>query len=160
MAIQWLHNSTGIPTVVERRGDEYVTYSFGHVATLITYIALAFDQFSGMYRGSSKQPDYFLRVDTDPSPRIIVESGWSESFPHLRNDKDLWLLGDPSVVLVILLRWTAISNGRIKGCAEVWRRDALGSLVSCTMVIICLSQTHDRKLIFIRVSSHPPRHYP
>ncbi|KAL5355592.1 hypothetical protein BJX96DRAFT_170819 [Aspergillus floccosus] len=98
-------------------------------------VGTTFDQFSGVYKASSKQPDHYLRIDTDPSPRIIIESGWSESFPHLRHDKDLWMLGDPSVVLVILLRWTAISNGRIKGCAEVWRRDAVGSLISNTMSI-------------------------
>lgn len=37
-------------------------------------------------------------MDTNPSPHRIVESGWSESFPHLRHDKDLCLLGDLSVV--------------------------------------------------------------
>lgn len=29
---------------------------------------LAFDNFSGVYQGSVKQPDHFLRVDTDPEP--------------------------------------------------------------------------------------------
>jgi hypothetical protein len=52
---------------------------------------LAFDHFSGAYQGSIKQPDHYLRVGTDPESRIVVESGWSESFPHLRNDKNLWL---------------------------------------------------------------------
>ncbi|KAI9373409.1 hypothetical protein BJX61DRAFT_533174 [Aspergillus egyptiacus] len=89
------------------------------------YIVLAFDQFSGIYR-----------VDTDPLPRIILESGWSASFPSLREDKDVWLLGDPSVVLVMLLQWTAVSNGRVKDCAEVWRRDTLGSRVSSTVSIL------------------------
>ncbi|KAE8154410.1 hypothetical protein BDV25DRAFT_135844 [Aspergillus avenaceus] len=98
-------------------------------------VGTTFDHFSGIYRGSVKQPDHFLRVDTDPGPRIVVESGWSESFSHLQQDKDLWLQGSLSVVLVILLRWSALSCGRIKGTAEIWRRDTTGNLCSTTMAI-------------------------
>ncbi|KAG2019569.1 hypothetical protein GB937_005118 [Aspergillus fischeri] len=51
-----------------------------------------------MQQRSVKQPDRYLRVDTGPEPRIVVEPGWSESFPHLRGDKNLWLRGNASVV--------------------------------------------------------------
>ncbi|RHZ64875.1 hypothetical protein CDV55_105195 [Aspergillus turcosus] len=90
---------------------------------------------TSVHQGSVKQPDHFLRVDTDPDPRIVVESGWSESFPNLRSDKNLWLKGNPSVLLVILLKWSALASNRIKGTAEVWRRDTTGNLVSFTMPI-------------------------
>ncbi|GIJ90701.1 hypothetical protein Asppvi_009662 [Aspergillus pseudoviridinutans] len=102
-----------------------------------------FDNFTGVYQGSIKQPDHYLRVDTDDDPRIVVESGWSESFIHLRSDKTLWLKGNPSVVLVILLKWSALSYNRIKGSAEVWRRGSTGNLVSSTMVIIYLRPRRD-----------------
>ncbi|PKY04602.1 hypothetical protein P168DRAFT_296403 [Aspergillus campestris IBT 28561] len=125
---RWINTS-----IVEWRYRDLLTEQESDL--LWSGVGTTFDQFSGMYSGSSKQPDHYLRVDTDPSPQIVVESGWSESFPHLRNDKDLWMLGDPSVVLVILLRWTTISNGRIKGCAEVWRRDTVGRLISSTLDI-------------------------
>ncbi|KAL2863982.1 major facilitator superfamily domain-containing protein [Aspergillus lucknowensis] len=98
-------------------------------------VGSTFNQFSGMYSGSSKEPDHYIRVDSNLSPRVVVESGWSESFPRLHQDKDLWMLGDPSVLIVILLRWTKISNGRVKGCVEAWRRDTVGNLVSNMMII-------------------------
>ncbi|PKX91488.1 uncharacterized protein P174DRAFT_374508 [Aspergillus novofumigatus IBT 16806] len=98
-------------------------------------VGTTFNNFTGVHQGSVKEPDHFLRVDTDPDPRIVVESGWSESFTHLRSDKNLWLKGNPSVVLVILLKWSALSYNRIKGTVEVWRRDSTGNLVSSTMPI-------------------------
>ncbi|KAE8372793.1 hypothetical protein BDV26DRAFT_273396 [Aspergillus bertholletiae] len=98
-------------------------------------VGTTFTNFSGVYQGSIKQPDHFLRVDTSPDPRIVVESGWSESFPHLRSDKDLWLRGNVSVKLVILLKWSSLSNRRIKGTAEIWRRNTAGNLFSSTMPI-------------------------
>lgn len=113
-------------------------FYLGYVDILIICDNLAFDDFTGAYRGSLKQPDHFLRVDTDDNPRIVVESGWSESFPHLRNDKDLWLRGNTSVVLVILLKWSAISNNRIKGTVEIWRRGPAGNNTFVTMVTIYL----------------------
>ncbi|KAF9888179.1 hypothetical protein FE257_009174 [Aspergillus nanangensis] len=98
-------------------------------------VGTTFDQFSGIYSDSSKQPDYYIRVTSISSPRIIIETGWTESWPRLRQDKNLWMLGDPSVLIVILIRWTAITRGRIKGSLEVWRRDTAGTLVSSTMSI-------------------------
>ncbi|KAK6835887.1 hypothetical protein RU639_002079 [Aspergillus parasiticus] len=98
-------------------------------------VGTTFNNFSGIYQGSIKQPDHFLRVDTNTEPRIVVESGWSESFPHLRSDKDLWMRGNASVALVILLKWSALSNNRIKGTVEIWRRNAGGNLFSTTIPI-------------------------
>ncbi|GFF91645.1 hypothetical protein IFM47457_08909 [Aspergillus lentulus] len=96
---------------------------------------LAFDNFTGLHQGSVKGPDHFLRADTDPEPRIVVESSWSEPFPHLQNDKNLRIRGNASVILVILLKCSALSYSRIKGTAEIWRRDTTGNLFSTTMAI-------------------------
>ncbi|EAW22496.1 uncharacterized protein NFIA_011850 [Aspergillus fischeri NRRL 181] len=38
-------------------------------------VGTTFDNFTGVHQGSVKEPDHFLRVDTDPDPRIVVESG-------------------------------------------------------------------------------------
>ncbi|EAW22564.1 uncharacterized protein NFIA_012530 [Aspergillus fischeri NRRL 181] len=106
-----------------------------------------FTGFAGRYQGSHKEPDFFFRADSLPFPSIVIEAGWSESFPHLRNDKDLWMHGCASVELVILLRWTKISGNRIKGTLEVWRRNGAGGLSVTEMVSILQSQVYDRKLI-------------
>lgn len=63
--------------------------------------------------------EVLLEASPRPEPRIVVESDWSESFPHLRSDKNLWLKGNASVVRVILPKWSALSYGRIKGTAQI-----------------------------------------
>jgi hypothetical protein len=69
-------------------------------------------------------------VDTAPLPRIAIESGWSENFPKLQRDKDVWLVGGaPDVQLVILLKWFKLSRSRVKGLIQVWKRDAAGNPV-------------------------------
>jgi hypothetical protein len=64
----------------------------------------AFTGFTSVYQGSFKQPDFFFRANSNEFPTIAIESGWLESFPHLRADKDLWMQGNASVELMILLR--------------------------------------------------------
>lgn len=44
--------------------------------------------------------------------------------------------GNAPIVLVILLKWSALSYNRIKGTVEIWCRDTGGNLISTTMVII------------------------
>jgi hypothetical protein len=97
-----------------------------------------FDGFTGSYTLSSKEPDLFVRPDSNNLPLVVVESGWSESFPRLRADKDLWLNGSTQVNVVIILKWYLISQNRVKGTAEVWRRGA-GGLTVDTKVSISIS---------------------
>ncbi|KAL3414567.1 hypothetical protein V8F44DRAFT_485783 [Aspergillus fumigatus] len=97
---------------------------------------LGFTGFAGMYQGSHKEPDSFFRADSLPFPSIVNEAGSSESFPHLRNDKDLWMHGCAFVELVILLSWTKVSGNRIKGIIEVWRRNGAGGLSVTEMPIL------------------------
>ncbi|KNG89743.1 hypothetical protein ANOM_001974 [Aspergillus nomiae NRRL 13137] len=92
-------------------------------------VGTRFDTFTGPYVLSSKEPDLFLRPDTSDLPLIVIESGWSESWPRLHCDKDLWLNGSSEVNVVILLMWSKISNNRAKGMAEVWRRGGDGLTV-------------------------------
>lgn len=100
-------------------------------------IYLAFKGFTGLYQGSEKEPDLFLRPDSSTFPTVVIESGWSESFPYLRRDKDLWMQGCPTVNVVILLKWSELSGKRVKGTAEIWTRDAAGNLQSREMVRTC-----------------------
>lgn len=123
------------------KSEQVCISSFSSGVALTICNNSAFKNFAGGYQGSIKQPDHFLRVDSDPEPRIVVESGWGKTFPHLRSDKNVWLEGHVSVILVILLKWSALSNNRIKGTAEIWRRDGAGNLVSSAMVIIYLPST-------------------
>ncbi|PKX96377.1 uncharacterized protein P174DRAFT_438173 [Aspergillus novofumigatus IBT 16806] len=99
-------------------------------------VGTRFDGFTGQYTLSSKEPDLFLRPDSNDFPLIVMESGWSESWPRLRSDKDLWLNGSSQVNAVVLLKWSKTSNNRVKGIAEFWRRGAGGGL------------TVDKKMIF------------
>ncbi|EEH11365.1 ornithine decarboxylase antizyme [Histoplasma capsulatum G186AR] len=98
-------------------------------------VGTTFDGFTGVYQGSYKEPDFFFRADNDDFPSIVMESGWSESLPYLRADKDLWIKGNDFVQLVILLKWHNVSGGRVKGSAEIWRRNGTGNLATTEMCI-------------------------
>ncbi|QSS61464.1 hypothetical protein I7I51_03639 [Histoplasma capsulatum] len=102
---------------------------------------ISFDGFTGVYQGSHKEPDFSFRADTDDFPSIVIESGWSESLPYLRADKDLWMKGNNFVQLVILLNWHKVPGGRVKGSAEIWRRNGAGNLVATEMTIFPVPST-------------------
>ncbi|KAE8340327.1 hypothetical protein BDV24DRAFT_164535 [Aspergillus arachidicola] len=85
-------------------------------------IGTRFDGFIGAYTSSSKEPDLFIRPDTHNHPLIVIESGWSESWPRLHADKSLWLDGTSEVNVVILLKWSKLTHNRVKATAEIWRR--------------------------------------
>ncbi|KAJ9262979.1 hypothetical protein DTO212C5_7752 [Paecilomyces variotii] len=52
------------------------------------------ENFTGIYAGSAKEPDWFMRPDSAQFPRVVIESGWSEPHPNLLRDKDLWMNGN------------------------------------------------------------------
>jgi len=94
---------------------------------LCTRVGTTFEGFLPPYSLSSKEPDLCLRPNTQNIPTIAIESGWSESWPHLYNDMRLWLIGGaPTVKLVILLRWSKITGNRVKGVLEVFARNMAG----------------------------------
>ncbi|KAJ9300741.1 hypothetical protein DTO271G3_1905 [Paecilomyces variotii] len=92
-------------------------------------VATRFTGFSGIYAGSSKEPDLLLQPGTRGLlPRVIIESGWSESWPHLQSDRTLWFSGG-DVRYVILLKWTKTSNGCVTGMIEVFHRNPAGAAI-------------------------------
>ena len=84
-----------------------------------------FDKFTGIYAGSKKQADLTITPTVALYPSIAFECGWSESFPGLRKDKDLWIGGcGGHVKLVILIKFNKLAGGRVSGMIEVWAGDA------------------------------------
>lgn len=78
--------------------------------------------------GSSKEPDFSVTPKSATFPTLVVESGWSESFPRLRRDKDLWIHGGGGKIqLVLLIKWSSLSGGRVSGLIEVWAGDAMAN---------------------------------
>lgn len=58
-------------------------------------------------------------------PSVVFESGLTESYPRLLNDKDLWLLGGaPNVNVVLLLKLDKRSNNRVAAFLELHRAGA------------------------------------
>ncbi|KAN0071895.1 hypothetical protein V8E54_009624 [Elaphomyces granulatus] len=77
-----------------------------------------------------KEPEGFIRPFESRAnlPTIAVETGWSESWPILLNEKDLWLLGGaPDVQLVFLIVWTQLDGNRVQGDLYVYGRDVTGA---------------------------------
>ncbi|GAA82748.1 hypothetical protein AKAW_00863 [Aspergillus luchuensis IFO 4308] len=98
-------------------------------------VGTTFEIFIGAYASSSKEPDLYLSARPDRIPSVVIESGWTESFPCLRIDKDLWLRGTLEVQYVILLKWSKVRNDKVKGWIEVWGRGNTGSLLIRELVV-------------------------
>lgn len=88
-----------------------------YLFSLLYWSETAFENcFQAPYAASSKTPDWYCRVNTDNLPRIVVESGWSECWHQLDQDRDPWMrAGAPKVQLVLIFRWEEISGGRVRG---------------------------------------------
>ncbi|KAM5445004.1 hypothetical protein MferCBS31731_000461 [Microsporum ferrugineum] len=119
---EWLSNElldmvvVGFLTVAERK-------------ELNLRVGTTFKGFATPYTSATKEPDACILPDTLPLPTVVVETGWSESWPRLDADKDLWLVGGASVELVLLIRWTKISGGRVKGDLHVHGKDPTNNVV-------------------------------
>ena len=84
-----------------------------------------FDTFTGIYAGSVKEAGLSITPNIAQYPSIVFECGWSESFPRLRSDKDLWIRGcHGHVKLVILIKFNKLAHGRVSEIVEVWAGDA------------------------------------
>ncbi|EFQ99778.1 hypothetical protein MGYG_02791 [Nannizzia gypsea CBS 118893] len=67
---------------------------------------------------------YMHLSESQSLPSLVIETGWSESWPKLGRDKDLWLQGGfPEVQLVLLIKWSKISSNRVKGTIEIHGRN-------------------------------------
>lgn len=87
--------------------------------------------FRWIHTGSSKEPHLFIRPNTYPTFSqqygVVVESGWSESWPHLQSDRNLWFSGGPVVTYAIRLVWSKGANNQGKGVVEVYHCNAAGA---------------------------------
>ncbi|KAL1955223.1 hypothetical protein VTO42DRAFT_8882 [Malbranchea cinnamomea] len=92
-------------------------------------VGTTFTGFATPYASATQEPDACILPDTLPIPTVVVETGWSESWPRLDADKDLWLVGGASVELVLLIRWTKLNGGRVKGDLHVHGKDPAGNVV-------------------------------
>ncbi len=84
--------------------------------------------FAPPYASSVKEPDQCILPPNLNLPTVAVESRWSESRPHLLQDAKLWLQGGAGQVqVVIVLKWTRLVGGRVKGQIEQYRLDQAAS---------------------------------
>lgn len=55
-------------------------------------------------------------------PTVVVETGYTESWTKLVDDANLWLVGgSPDVNAVLLVKFSKLSNNRVKGYLELRR---------------------------------------
>ncbi|OJD17990.1 hypothetical protein AJ78_01947 [Emergomyces pasteurianus Ep9510] len=128
-----------MPTHVHDCHQEWLCFELGQMrmdgflspteARLIKFrVGTTFEGFSAPYLSSAKEPYSCFLPDMLPLPTIVVESGWTESYTRLNDDKDLWLIGGrPHVQLVFLIKWAELLGGRVKGDIEIHGRDQSGN---------------------------------
>lgn len=137
--------------------NNLLRYSSRQYCTVLNF--KAFTGFPGIYTGASKEPDLLIRPDTDNFPSVVVESGWSESWPHLQADMRLWFSA-PNINYVILLKWTKLSNNKVKGRIEVWHRNLAGvaTLLHSEVIISSMYSNHLCQLKISSTGNFSPTH--
>lgn len=118
-----------------------------------------FDKFTGIYAGSKKQADLTITPTVALYPSTF-ECGWSETFPGLRKDKDLWIGGcGGNVELVIPIKLNKLAGGRVSGMIEVWAGDAAANdrLIQIEVIANLLSKYRKTVADCIAYLSRPVR---
>ncbi|KAM5495199.1 hypothetical protein McaMca56_005824 [Microsporum canis] len=99
-------------------------------------VSTTFQGFRGPYTNSSKEPDACILPNNQSLPCIVIETGWPESWAKLSRDKDLWLQGGSlEVQLVLLIKWSKVSNNTVRGTIDVYGRDSAGMRLLQTEVL-------------------------
>jgi hypothetical protein len=60
---------------IRQRGMVFAAYSLLNRNSELTYIPLELRH--GLYRGSKKEPDFYIQINQDLMPTLAVEVGWS-----------------------------------------------------------------------------------
>ncbi|QKX53153.1 uncharacterized protein TRUGW13939_00229 [Talaromyces rugulosus] len=95
---------------------------------LNVFVGTTINFVGGPYSGAIKEPDLLIQPDNQHLPSVIIESGWSESVPRLRDDMNLWLVGGGGKVrAAIILSWQRLSNtNQVRGNLELYTLDRNG----------------------------------
>ena len=81
------------------------------------------DSLQGAYANSVKQPDFTIRHNTEVLPSVTIEARWSETYPKLVQDTEVWMVGDVAVTNVsLLVKFHRRVGDRIASFVEVARR--------------------------------------
>ncbi|OJJ78968.1 uncharacterized protein ASPGLDRAFT_40355 [Aspergillus glaucus CBS 516.65] len=99
-----------------------------------------FENFQAPYTASRKEPDQCILPAGKSLPTVVIESGWSETKPQLYRDRDLWLKGGVgNIQVVIILKWNADSERKVKGDIELYDLDNVGNIrcISCEAIFPC-----------------------
>lgn len=109
-----------------------------------------------------KEPDFFLRVNSDRLPGLAMESGWPESWQSLSDDMNLLLVGgDGDIGAVVLLKWQILSGTRyVRGFVELYVRDRNGMPIRrqqevCSRSLVYLTDSPTEFRLFFPLPKTP-----
>ncbi|KAE8360457.1 hypothetical protein BDV27DRAFT_161628 [Aspergillus caelatus] len=83
-----------------------------------------FDNFPIPWQSIYKEPDLVFVYGPMNHPTVLVEVGYSQSWPSLLQDKDVWFQAAPTVNVIVLVKWDKRTNSRVAGYLELFRRGA------------------------------------
>jgi hypothetical protein len=88
---------------------------------------VGFNTFAAPYQMSFAEPNLYLKPSGFPLPTVVFVSGFSQLYPYLLMQKDVWLIGGAAHVnIVFIVEWCQISQSRIEGRLEFWRKNQQG----------------------------------
>lgn len=76
---------------------------------------------------SFAEPNLYLEPRGFSLPTIVFVMGFSHLHPYLLMQKDVWLIGGAAYVnVVFIVVWCRISQSRVEGRLEIWRKNQQG----------------------------------
>ncbi|OGM42404.1 hypothetical protein ABOM_008404 [Aspergillus bombycis] len=126
--------SIKMPTVAHEAVQEWVIsevkvktlltgfFSVGELDSIFILGPRRYDSFPPPWNNIYKEPDVAITFAGVPLPMIAVEVGYTESWPKLLRDRDLWIIGGaPHVNAVLLVKWNLRKNNHVAGYLELHR---------------------------------------
>ncbi|KAB8208231.1 hypothetical protein BDV34DRAFT_222700 [Aspergillus parasiticus] len=81
-----------------------------------------FNSFPTPWQNVYKSPDLVFVYGPTQLPTVVFEVGYSQTWPSLLKDKDLWFQCAANVNVIVLLKWNLRKRKRVAGYIEVFRR--------------------------------------
>ncbi|KAE8374635.1 hypothetical protein BDV26DRAFT_295767 [Aspergillus bertholletiae] len=71
-----------------------------------------------------KEPDVVFVYGPGELPTVVVEVGYSQAWPSLLEDRNMWFKSAATVNVVILVKWNKRAQNKVAGYLEIFRRGA------------------------------------
>ncbi|KNG86237.1 hypothetical protein ANOM_005602, partial [Aspergillus nomiae NRRL 13137] len=136
-----------------RRDDRFFTTP--ELDEVLLLATCRFDNFPVPWQSIYIEPDMVFVYGSMNLPTVLVEVGYSQSWPSLIQDKDVCFQAAPTVNVVVLVKWNKRTNSTVAGYLELFRRGA-PTPTHIVRYFSYINTTRPQTLTFRRDDVYPP----